>query len=611
MSNGQINIVSVPAVMQLVTQEPTVPVDVSTDGVQQNSGVFAGLLSGIQSLAKEKASPDSGQAEQVEIEKAKISLDAGTEDPAVDLLALLQISPQIIPASEFDAPKAADPEKADVCTDAVPMNSEHSENSDVASQMALAAYSQPGRMPEVNIPTPLHVDVLQNVATVTEQPAVVSAPPIEKATIQMTAEPHSAEAVTVPAKDSQPAKADRTSDVNNLTTLTVDTLQNVATVKEQPALFPASSDKIPVEQTPSERVQTLPLQTTVTPSATTAIVPEPDEQIVLQVAKTADLPAIPAEKPIAASITLQTLQSEQSSVLPTAPATPAAPAAASTPESELEILLSQPQPITARVSAATVIADKRPAVPAPEMHGVRQRLNPELKSEEIRTDTEQSKMASSLQTAVSASESTMSSDTSSDSGSNQEQQPDNVSDNRMLEQMRGQLNADHHKVATVATKAAPTVSIRQDIPEQVMHQVKERLGQYDVKPGNQQITLTLSPDSLGELKMNLNLQGQKLSVEIITENKTVRDVIVQHTDALKESLARQNITMESFDVTTGGKGSGNQGQNQNAWRELAKQQEHQQFWASSRGYHIAQADLPSGKAAYQRQQGQSMLDIHY
>jgi flagellar hook-length control protein FliK len=99
-------------------------------------------------------------------------------------------------------------------------------------------------------------------------------------------------------------------------------------------------------------------------------------------------------------------------------------------------------------------------------------------------------------------------------------------------------------------------------------------------------------------------------VEIVTETRTVRDAIVQHADALKESLARQNITMESFDITTGGKNSGNQGQNQNAWRELARQQQ-QQFWTSSGRYLSAQADLPSGQAAYQRQKEHSMLDIHY
>jgi len=84
-----------------------------------------------------------------------------------------------------------------------------------------------------------------------------------------------------------------------------------------------------------------------------------------------------------------------------------------------------------------------------------------------------------------------------------------------------------------------------------------------------------------------------------------------HTDTLKETLARQNITMQSFDVTTGGKNPGNQGQNQHAWRELAQQQHQQQLWTSPRGYLSARADAPSGLAAYQKQQGHSLLDIHY
>jgi flagellar hook-length control protein FliK len=185
------------------------------------------------------------------------------------------------------------------------------------------------------------------------------------------------------------------------------------------------------------------------------------------------------------------------------------------------------------------------------------------------------------------------------------------SDNQLLAgQMRGQLSPGLHKASSTPGTLAQPASLLQDVPEQVLQQVKERLVQHDVKAGSQQITLTLSPDTLGELKVNLNLQGQKLSVEIVTENRAVRDAIAQHTDALKESLARQNITMESFDVTTGGKGSG-QGQNQNAWRELAKQQHQHQVWASPRSYQSAQADFPSPSVTYQKQTGQSMLDIHY
>ena len=311
-----------------------------------------------------------------------------------------------------------------------------------------------------------------------------------------------------------------------------------------------------------------------------------------------------AEKTVAASITPQ-------SEPPAANLT--APAPVSSPELEVEIQLSQPQPITAPATAAPVVAGNRTAAMVQEILGARQRLNPEQQIEKVRTGNEMSvvkEMATSLQSAASAGESTLGSETSG--GDSKQGQHDGASDNQMLaQQMRGQLSTEHQNVAALSTKAAPTEPVRQEIPEQVMQQVKDRLVQHDVKPGNQQITLTLSPDSLGELKMNLNLQGQKLSVEIVTENRTVRDAIVQHSDVLKESLARQNITMESFDVSTGGKGSGNQGQNQSAWRELAKQQQQQQSWTSPRGYHTAQADVPSDQTAYQRQQGQTMLDIHY
>ena len=159
---------------------------------------------------------------------------------------------------------------------------------------------------------------------------------------------------------------------------------------------------------------------------------------------------------------------------------------------------------------------------------------------------------------------------------------------------------------TVVEQPARTVA------EQVVEQVRERLTPHELKEGIQHITLILSPENLGELKMNLNLQGQKLSVEIVTGNQTVRDAIAQHTDALKESLSRQNITMTSFDVSTGGgKGSGNQGTNQNAWREMAKQQQQQQFWKSNRDYRVAEADVPAAGSGYQRLRDNGMLDIHY
>ncbi|MDD2308358.1 MAG: flagellar hook-length control protein FliK [Desulfuromonadaceae bacterium] len=496
MINGQLNAASLQQTTPLAALEPVVPVAAAING----GADFAGMLGGIQSLAKEKVLPDSGHAEELLSKSGKdqLHLEAGGEDAAVDLLALLQVPPQITAASEPVAAKSEDSEKTDVTADVAAL---HSEASGVTSQMALAAYSQPGRMPEVNILAQIPVDTLQKAATATE---------------------------------------------------------------EQPVLIAAISDKIQGGQAAAAALQEeTSVQAPVVFSAKATTAPAPEVQIVPKGTHVVDLfAAAPAEKSAAGS---------------TPPAAP---------------------------PAAAALAGNIPAAAVQEAHTARQPLNPEQQLEKDRTGGEPvavKEMAAAQQSAASAGESSLGSDT-----------PQSGDSNQMLEQqMRGQLNTEHQKVATLSPKGVSAEASRQNVPEQVMHQVKDRLLQHDLKPGNQQITLTLSPDSLGELKMNLNLQGQKLSVEILTENRTVRDAIVLHADALKESLARQNITMESFDVTTGGKGSAGQGQNQNAWRELAKEQQQQQLWTSPRGYRTAQTDLPTGHGAYQRQQGQSMLDIHY
>ncbi|MHB8123715.1 MAG: flagellar hook-length control protein FliK [Desulfuromonadaceae bacterium] len=561
MNNGQLNIVSVPTAMQSVSQQSTVSTAVSAGSVQQDDGNFAGVLSELQ--AKE----DGGQAS----DRKDDTLDVVTDEPRVDLLALLQASPCVTPATPADLlPRNLEKGEADDEDDSL-----RSESSDVTSQRTMSAYAQDGRMPGVSIMTPDAIDMQQNGGAVTEKTAVNVASPagagINPGEAESKQENHaksllqSAMAATT-ADASQPQQSDRMSNVNKLTTSPVDGLQNVTTqaASEQPADVSASPDKVQAKQLVGEQVQATLVKAPVTFSAEAGTIAAAHEQSITQVSNKGDLPA----------------------------ATLADPSA----ESELEIQLSQPRPITTRVAV-----------------NARQQLVPEQQIEALRPGNERSAVRESGQSPellADESASVLGADTSLGSDSSQGQS-DVASDNQMLAQdMRGHLKTEQQKGFALAAKAVSGEPVRQDVQEQVMQQVKERLVQHDVKPGSQQITLTLSPDSLGELKMNLNLQGQKLSVEIVTENRTVRDAIIQHTDSLKESLARQNITMESFDVTTGGKGSGSQGQNQNAWRELAKQQQ-QQFWAPPRGYQLAQAGAPSDSAAYQRQQGQTMLDIHY
>ncbi|MDU0457553.1 MAG: flagellar hook-length control protein FliK [Geobacteraceae bacterium] len=240
-------------------------------------------------------------------------------------------------------------------------------------------------------------------------------------------------------------------------------------------------------------------------------------------------------------------------------------------------------------------------------------LNPGTDGENARVSSSplsSKENGAAVQSLVPSGEAMLSSDDSMGSNGDQAGSGPKPDNQMMSHQLHAQAKSENQPVASARGSRFNPEQPRQDLPEQVAHQVRERLGQYELKTGNQQITLTLSPENMGELKMNLNLQGQRLSVEIVTESRTVRDAILQHSDSLKDTLARQNITVESFDVTSNGRGTGNPGQNQDAWREMARQKQ-QQLWASSAGYALPQINVTVNPAAYQAKNEHAMLDIHY
>lgn len=89
--------------------------------------------------------------------------------------------------------------------------------------------------------------------------------------------------------------------------------------------------------------------------------------------------------------------------------------------------------------------------------------------------------------------------------------------------------------------------------EQIMSQVKEKLAGQRIPADNGQVTLKLHPAELGELKITVRMDDQKVRVDVVAENRMVKDALMQNIDSLKEALARQNVAMERFDVSTGGR----------------------------------------------------------
>jgi flagellar hook-length control protein FliK len=95
-------------------------------------------------------------------------------------------------------------------------------------------------------------------------------------------------------------------------------------------------------------------------------------------------------------------------------------------------------------------------------------------------------------------------------------------------------------------------------PEQIMTQVKEKLAETPLKGESGLISLKLHPEELGELKLHIRLEDQKLKVEVIAENHAVKDALMQNMNSLRDTLSRHNLTMEKFDVFTAANGGSNQ-----------------------------------------------------
>jgi hypothetical protein len=85
--------------------------------------------------------------------------------------------------------------------------------------------------------------------------------------------------------------------------------------------------------------------------------------------------------------------------------------------------------------------------------------------------------------------------------------------------------------------------------EQICHQVRERLESGDYGMNKSSITLKLHPEELGELKINLRMEELRLKVDIVTDNKSVKEALMQNLDSLKDALSRQNISMDLFNVS--------------------------------------------------------------
>ncbi|TWJ18033.1 flagellar hook-length control protein FliK [Geobacter argillaceus] len=146
--------------------------------------------------------------------------------------------------------------------------------------------------------------------------------------------------------------------------------------------------------------------------------------------------------------------------------------------------------------------------------------------------------------------------------------------------------------------------------EQILAQVKEQLGKAEFRADDGRVVLRLHPEELGSLRIDVKLDDQRLRLHIVAENPAVREALTANMDSLKETLSRQQIVVDRFEVTSG------QGHDQ---QQLFK--EHRQQVLDGRGNRpgrilTAQAedDEVVGRRAmnaYWAPQESSLLDVRF
>jgi flagellar hook-length control protein FliK len=89
--------------------------------------------------------------------------------------------------------------------------------------------------------------------------------------------------------------------------------------------------------------------------------------------------------------------------------------------------------------------------------------------------------------------------------------------------------------------------------ESVMNQITEKL-QTAIRSGLTEIRLQLRPESLGEVKLQIRVEGDVVFARIHVESQQVKQIVETNLQSLKESRMQQHLSCGSLEVSVGNEG---------------------------------------------------------
>jgi flagellar hook-length control protein FliK len=144
--------------------------------------------------------------------------------------------------------------------------------------------------------------------------------------------------------------------------------------------------------------------------------------------------------------------------------------------------------------------------------------------------------------------------------------------------------------------------------ENVLSQVRDKLANQEPVGNAGKISLKLNPRELGELQITVRLEDQKMSVDITAQNPLVKEALLQNIDQLKDTLLRQNISMQRFDVSAG------TGQEQNLNQSFREGRQTAQHGSEDRSRQYARyyrEESPVSQVAYGEAGASSLVDMRF
>ncbi len=118
----------------------------------------------------------------------------------------------------------------------------------------------------------------------------------------------------------------------------------------------------------------------------------------------------------------------------------------------------------------------------------------------------------------------------------------------------GTAGAAHRSESTFSVGNGPDAAAAGAPDFAPLHeQVRMRLS--TLPDGAHEVALTLAPENLGKLQIDLKLSGGRMDAVVRAENPEAREALIRDLPALREALASSGIILSSFDVSLSGSGN--------------------------------------------------------